>query len=93
MLILAGEITQVKEAIPWVRCASGNFLGELPIGDVGINVWWEKYVKLVVWTSKLSEFANLGSLKTMNFRLEGRGLKKTNLDSLPLKQHMIVEWS
>ena len=21
---LAGEITQVKEAIPWVRCASGN---------------------------------------------------------------------
>ena len=24
MLILAGEITQVKEAIPWVRCASGN---------------------------------------------------------------------
>ena len=24
MLILAGEITQVKEALPWVRCASGN---------------------------------------------------------------------
>ena len=22
--VLAGEITQVKEAIPWVRCASGN---------------------------------------------------------------------
>ena len=22
--ILAGEITQVKESIPWVRCASGN---------------------------------------------------------------------
>ena len=22
---LAGEITQVKESIPWVRCASGNF--------------------------------------------------------------------
>ena len=22
--ILAGEITQVKEPIPWVRCASGN---------------------------------------------------------------------
>ena len=22
--LLAGEITQVKEAIPWVRCASGN---------------------------------------------------------------------
>ena len=21
---LAGEITQVKESIPWVRCASGN---------------------------------------------------------------------
>ena len=23
-LLLAEEITQVKEAIPWVRCASGN---------------------------------------------------------------------
>ena len=23
-LFLAGEITQVKEAIPWVRCAAGN---------------------------------------------------------------------
>ena len=22
--LLAGEITQVEEAIPWVRCASGN---------------------------------------------------------------------
>ena len=24
--LLAEEITQVKEAIPWVRCASGNVL-------------------------------------------------------------------
>ena len=24
--LLAGEITLVKEAIPWVRCASGNVL-------------------------------------------------------------------
>ena len=24
--LLAGDITQVKEAIPWVRCASGNVL-------------------------------------------------------------------
>ena len=23
-ILLAGEITQLKEAIPWVRCASGN---------------------------------------------------------------------
>ena len=22
--LIAGELTQVKEAIPWVRCASGN---------------------------------------------------------------------
>ena len=28
--LLAGEITQVKEAIPWVRCASGN-VSNLPI--------------------------------------------------------------
>ena len=26
--LLAEEITQVKEAIPWVRCASGNVLNE-----------------------------------------------------------------
>ena len=25
-LYLAGEITQVKESIPWARCASGNIL-------------------------------------------------------------------
>ena len=27
---LAGEITQVKESIPWVRCASGNVYSHLP---------------------------------------------------------------
>ena len=26
-ILLAGEITQVKEAIPWVRCASAELLG------------------------------------------------------------------
>ena len=26
--LLAEEITQAKEAIPWVRCASGNVLKE-----------------------------------------------------------------
>ena len=28
--LLAGEITQVKEAIPWVRCASGNVFNLSP---------------------------------------------------------------
>ena len=36
---LAGEITQVKESIPWVRCASGNVylmnLGDAP----SLNIW------------------------------------------------------
>ena len=27
-ILLAGEITQVKEAIPWVRCASGNVFSQ-----------------------------------------------------------------
>ena len=26
---LAGEITQVKESIPWVRCASGNVFSSI----------------------------------------------------------------
>ena len=31
MQLLAGEITQVKEAMPWVRCASGNVFFKDPI--------------------------------------------------------------
>ena len=31
----AGEITQVKESIPWVRCASGNVRSYRGIGDQG----------------------------------------------------------
>ena len=33
-LYLAGEITQVKESIPWVRCASGN-VSQLYFKEVG----------------------------------------------------------
>ena len=36
-LYLAGEITQVKESIPWVRCASGNV--------------WEEYHHWIFWRS------------------------------------------
>ena len=36
-LYLAGEMTQVKESIPWVRCASGNVLIRLWL-RVGIGV-------------------------------------------------------
>ena len=35
-LYLAGEITQVKEAIPWVRCASGNVF----------KIFWEIFENL-----------------------------------------------
>ena len=32
---LAGEITQVKESIPWVRCASGNvFKTPVEVSDI-----------------------------------------------------------
>ena len=34
---LAGEITQVKESIPWVRCASGNVF--LQILSIDANVF------------------------------------------------------
>ena len=33
--LLAGEITQVKEAIPWVRCGSANVLVKAPGGNRG----------------------------------------------------------
>ena len=39
---LAGEITQVKESIPWVRCASGNVFLKLYLGIKG------QKIKLVV---------------------------------------------
>ena len=35
ILLLAGEITQVKEVIPWVRCASGNV-------SVNCGVWTQR---------------------------------------------------
>ena len=34
---LAGEITQVKESIPWVRCASGN------VYDISPAFVWETF--------------------------------------------------
>ena len=30
-ILLAGEVTQVKKAIPWVRCASGNVCAKFDI--------------------------------------------------------------
>ena len=36
---LAGEITQVKESIPWVRCASGNVFG-LPCSSYQVVAKW-----------------------------------------------------
>ena len=40
--LLAEEITQVKEAIPWVRCASGNVFddGEAERGGTGYSSSW-----------------------------------------------------
>ena len=36
---LAGEITQVKEPIPWVRCASGNVLDAIIFGTDFETFW------------------------------------------------------
>ena len=44
---LAGEIPQVKESIPWVRCASGNVLVKVPLNVLQINLflqWADKTV-------------------------------------------------
>ena len=39
----AGEITQVLDAIPWVRCASGNvFFDAFPDDDVDVVVGWSR---------------------------------------------------
>ena len=45
-LYLAGEITQVKEPIPWVRCASGNVLKEMfrPVKEILRGVSRDKLV-------------------------------------------------
>ena len=44
VLDLAGEITQVKESIPWVRCASGNVLYILYTGKNA------QFQKVVAWS-------------------------------------------
>ena len=39
-IFLAGEITQVKESIPWVHCASGNVFIQTcwePMSDTGVG--------------------------------------------------------
>ena len=42
---LAGEITQVLDAIPWVRCASGNVLG---------STWfWQPYSACLIGTTNV----------------------------------------
>ena len=38
---LDGEITQVKESIPWVRCASGNVLVKVPLNVLQINLFFQ----------------------------------------------------
>ena len=35
---LAGEITQVKESMPWDRCASGNVLTMASLGLYSVKV-------------------------------------------------------
>ena len=37
---LAGEITQVKESIPWVRCVSGNVCLFVGVEDICVLVIW-----------------------------------------------------
>ena len=55
---LAGEITQVIDSIPWVRCASGNVLGKVqqfPAQTWATNgpiVYWAQF-KLFVEAFKL----------------------------------------
>ena len=47
-LYLAGEITQVKESISWVRCASGNVLLFLKVFHLlaGLEINQQKNVKM-----------------------------------------------
>ena len=49
---LAGEITQVKESLPWVRCASGNVFFQRPL------IFWR--VSFLEDTSAVMIFAQLG---------------------------------
>ena len=55
-LFLAGEITQVKESIPWVRCASGNVYKEL---FVWINAFREGHSQFETFTLIFWVSANL----------------------------------
>ena len=55
---LAGEITQVKESIPWVRCASGNVFFKWPIESNpnwnGVTWPWAKVIRYYFQLSHFS---------------------------------------
>ena len=53
---LAGEITQVKESIPWVRCASGNVFYELYMTLYKVEVGSALYKEGVRWTESMRLF-------------------------------------
>ena len=57
---LAGEITQILDAIPWVRCASGNVLEEKPCMYVG---------KLYILVDKLYIYNCIMEKNYVNFSL------------------------
>ena len=76
-LYLAGEINQVKESIPWVRCTSGNvFVNDLVVGvdgritsPNGFSTSWESSIcerKVTQpWESNPGPTPNRGELATL----------------------------
>ena len=52
-LYLAGEITQVKEPIPWVRCASGNVLG------LKTQLLHKRHIRSILFLMKQHEIESL----------------------------------
>ena len=63
--LLAEEITQVKEAITWVRCASGNVFPSVQFETCCKNA---DYCKWIIYKHKGSDFKLCANLLDKNQR-------------------------
>ena len=80
-LYLAGEITQVKEAIPWVRCASGNVYYKSGLHPGGLRVCLTPICTNLKWLL-LSEFGGLNTAQSFRYLIDKAMQKGLNLKLL-----------
>ena len=67
---LAGEITQVLDSIPWVRCASGNVFGKFHKAMIVfyVNLFGIQYVNIIYHFIFHFKMLQLGNQERSDFK-------------------------